>query len=276
MTQNTTLIQGNVIDGLDFVYDESVDFAFFRLNEATGAMTDFKAILVKLRRCLKPEGYLLIFASEAYWKQTVETMIAQEPVPQGDLQWLTFTYSLDIGSGVQMGILMGRGEYDTLIEERRYEHHTSKSVFDHLESGIEEQAVIEGFISGHTLVEHTVLECGMGEGVGLEAALAQDCHYIGIEPSGEDLMGVLESVLDKEGIEMIFNGQILRDVGGIEITQTSENPAFAITLGRTRHMTDEARLEAIRVAKSDLETQRFINAVDGANRYPSVTQIYIF
>jgi hypothetical protein len=276
MALDTTLIQGNIIDGLDYVYDESVDFAFFRLNEATGALTDFKAILVKLRRCLKPEGYLLFFASEAYWQQVTETMVAQEPVPQGDLKWLTFTYSLDIGNGVQMAILMGRGEYDTLVDERRYEHHTSKSVFDHLESGIEEQAVIEGFISGHTLVEHTVLECGMGEGIGLEAALAQDCHYIGIEPSGEDFMGVFESVLDKEGINMIFNGQVLREVGGIEIMQTSENPAYAITLGRTRLISEADKLEAIRVAKSDLETQRFINAVDGANRYPSVTQIHIF
>ena len=154
--------------------------------------------------------------------------------------------------------------------------HTSKNIFDHLESGIEEQAVIEGFIKGHTLAEHTVLECGMGQGIGLEAALAQDCSYIGIEPSGEDLMGVLESVLDKEGIDMIFNGQVLRDVGGIEITQTSENPAYAITLGRTRNITEAAKMEAIRVAKSDLETQRFINAVDGANRYPSVTKIHIF
>lgn len=276
MTQNTTLIEGNVIDGLEHVYGESVDFAFFRLNQATGALTDFKPILVKLRSCLKPNGYLLFFVDESYWYEVGATMAAQEPVPQGDLQWLTFTYAVDQGDGIKMAVLMGRGSESTLKTERRYEHQTSKSVFDHLESGIEEQAVIEGFIKGHTLAEHTVLECGMGAGVGLEAALAQDCHYIGIEPAGEDFMGVFESVLDKEGINMIFNGQVLREVGGIEIMQTSENPAYAITLGRTRLISETDKLEAIRVAKSDLETQRFINAVDSANRYPSITQIHIF
>ncbi len=276
MNLNTTLISENVIDGLDYVYDESVDFAFFRLNEATGALTDFKPILVKLRSCLKPDGYLLFFVDESYWHEVSATMAAQDPVPQGDLQWLTFTYAVDQGDGIKMAVLMGRGNYETLHAERRYEHHTSKSVFDHLETDTEEQAVIEGFIEGHTLVDHTVLECGMGEGVGLEAALAQDCHYIGIEPSGENLMGVLESVLNKGDIDMIFNGQVLRDVGGIEITQTSENPAYAITLGRTRLISEADKLEAIRVAKSDLETQRFINAIDSANRYPSITQIHIF
>ena len=75
---------------------------------------------------------------------------------------------------------------------------------------------------------------------------------------------------------MILNGNIIRDVGGIEITRSSENPRYAITLQRGNLIADNARLEAIATAKSELETQRFINAVYAANKYPNQPQVHIF
>jgi len=75
---------------------------------------------------------------------------------------------------------------------------------------------------------------------------------------------------------MILNGKTIRDVGGIEITKSSENPRYAITLQRGSLLADNARLQAIATAKSELETQRFINAVFAANKYPNQPQIHIF
>lgn len=75
---------------------------------------------------------------------------------------------------------------------------------------------------------------------------------------------------------MILNGNIIRDVGGIEITKSSDNPRYAITLQRGNLIADNAKLEAIATAKNDLETQRFINAVYAANKYPNQPQIHIF
>jgi hypothetical protein len=75
---------------------------------------------------------------------------------------------------------------------------------------------------------------------------------------------------------MILNGKTIRDVGGIEITKSSENPRYAITLQRGSLLADNAKLEAIATAKSELETQRFINAVFAANQYPNQPQIHIF
>ena len=63
-----------------------------------------------------------------------------------------------------------------------------------------------------------------------------------------------------------------RNVGGLEIVGDSDNPRFAVPLVRSRLLADAAR----EAAKTELETQRFFNAVDGANRYPSITQIHIF
>lgn len=73
-----------------------------------------------------------------------------------------------------------------------------------------------------------------------------------------------------------YNGQILRDVGGIEITKESENPRFALTLSRGRILADEAEAEAIRIAMAELTLQRFFNSVELSNRYPTVTQVYMF
>ena len=75
---------------------------------------------------------------------------------------------------------------------------------------------------------------------------------------------------------MILNGKTIRDVGGIEITKSSDNPRYAITLQRGNLLADNAKLEAIATAKSDLETQRFINAVYAANKYSNQPQIHIF
>ena len=75
---------------------------------------------------------------------------------------------------------------------------------------------------------------------------------------------------------MILNGQIIKDAGGIEITRSSDNPRYAITLQRGNLIADNARLEAIATAKSELETQRFINAVYAANKYPNQPQVHIF
>ena len=75
---------------------------------------------------------------------------------------------------------------------------------------------------------------------------------------------------------MILNGNIIRDVGGIEITKSSENPRYAITLQRGNVLADTARVEAIKTAKSELETQRFINAVFAANKYPNQPMVHIF
>lgn len=75
---------------------------------------------------------------------------------------------------------------------------------------------------------------------------------------------------------MIYGGQILRDVGGIEISLSSENPNYAVTLRRSRSLADVARLGAIATAKQELETQRFINAAFAANKYPSMPMVYIF
>jgi hypothetical protein len=75
---------------------------------------------------------------------------------------------------------------------------------------------------------------------------------------------------------MIFNGQVLRDVGGIEITKPSENPRHAVTLQRSTTLADLARAEAINTAKSELETQRFINAVFASNKYPAISTVNIF
>lgn len=73
-----------------------------------------------------------------------------------------------------------------------------------------------------------------------------------------------------------YNGAVLRDVGGIEISKSSDNPRFAVTLNRSTQLADTARMEAILVAKSELETQRFINAVYSANRFSNLVQIHIF
>lgn len=69
-----------------------------------------------------------------------------------------------------------------------------------------------------------------------------------------------------------FNGAVLRDVGGIEITQITDNPRFAIPLSRGNALANEARM----LAKRDLETQRFINAVFAANQFPSMPMVHIF
>lgn len=73
-----------------------------------------------------------------------------------------------------------------------------------------------------------------------------------------------------------YNGAVLRDVGGIEISNTSDNPRFAITLNRGTQLADTARLEAIRIAKMELETQRFIDAVFAANKFPSMPMVHVF
>lgn len=73
-----------------------------------------------------------------------------------------------------------------------------------------------------------------------------------------------------------YNGGILRDVGGIEITRTFDNPRYAIPLFKGIELSDEARIEAIRLAKQELETQRFINAVFAANTFPSNPMVNIF
>ncbi len=75
---------------------------------------------------------------------------------------------------------------------------------------------------------------------------------------------------------MILNGKTLKDVGGIEITKSSDNPRYAITLQRGNLLADNARLEAIATAKTELETQRFIDAVFAANKYPNQPQVHIF
>ena len=69
-----------------------------------------------------------------------------------------------------------------------------------------------------------------------------------------------------------YEGAVLRDVGGIEITKTSENPRFAIPLSRGKTLAESAK----DLAKRELETQRFINAVFAANQFPSMPMVHIF
>lgn len=73
-----------------------------------------------------------------------------------------------------------------------------------------------------------------------------------------------------------YDGAILRDVGGLEITRTSDNPRFAIPLSRGTLLADNAKIQAIAEAKRDLETQRFFNAVFAANKYPNQPMVNIF
>ena len=73
-----------------------------------------------------------------------------------------------------------------------------------------------------------------------------------------------------------FDFKKIKNVRSLELIDSVSNPNFAVSLGRTTILTDEARLAAIEEAKTQLEYQRFINAVDSANRYPTITQIHMF
>lgn len=263
------LMHGLASQKLDLIENESVDFALMRLDKGLFSPAQFKPVLIKIRSKLRDTGFLIFVTDASYWLEVCSELAQSAEHEQGDLAWYDIYRARNADR--DMAILGGRSAHE-LVES----HRASQDIYTHIQSDTDVLATLESIVQTRTDELHTVLDCSMGAGVSAQACVNTNRNYIGIEQNQDLFDDAFETIIQSEVTEMIFNGQILRDVGGIEITRTSDNPNFAITLNRGNLLADAARLEAIRVAKSDLETQRFINAVDGANRYPSVTQIHIF
>tara|TARA_A200000159_G_scaffold79667_1_gene73763 strand:+ start:518 stop:1321 length:804 start_codon:yes stop_codon:yes gene_type:complete len=263
------LMHGLASQKLDLIDDESVDFALMRLDKGLFSPAQFKPVLIKIRSKLRSTGFLIFVTDASYWLQVCSELAQSAEHERGDLAWYDIYRARNADR--DMAILVGRSAHE-LVES----HRASQDIYTHIQSETDVLSTLESIVQTRTDELQTVLDCSMGTGVSAQACVNTNRNYIGIEQNQDSFDDAFQNIIQSEVKEMIFNGQILREVGGIELINSSENPNFAITLSRGNVLADAARLEAIRVAKSDLETQRFINAVDGANRYPSITQIHIF